>query len=115
MMMRATRRMAKPGEVLFFYGRLRDDNPDHIGMWGGEGATKRHSNAVMYGMTGPRIEADATGGRGWKFGNSFLADLDAAGFDTKTIEFSIRIKKPAEPIIDQSADNETADGELDAR
>ena len=59
--MRATRRMAKPGEVLFFYGRLRDDNPDHIGMWGGEGATKRHSNAVMPESQAPRLTFYALG------------------------------------------------------
>jgi hypothetical protein len=93
--MRATRRNAKPGEVLFFFGRLAgEDKPDHVGMWGGEGATKRHSNAVMYGFTGQRIQDDQTQKTGWKFGNSFLGDLEAAGFDTKTIEFSIRIKMP---------------------
>lgn len=95
MPMRATRRQAKPGEVLFFYGKLPGDNPDHIGMWGGEGATKRHSNAVMNGFTGSRIESDQKRPLGWKFGNSFLADLEAAGFDTKTIEFSIRVKTPS--------------------
>lgn len=94
--MRATRRKAKPGEVLFFFGRLAgEDSPDHVGMWGGEGATKRHSNAVMHGFTGARLEDDQTRCTGWKFGNSFLADLDAAGFDTATIEFSIRVKKQA--------------------
>lgn len=92
--MRATRRQAKPGEVLFFFGKLTGDNPDHVGMWGGEGATKRHSDAVMYGFTGSRIETDQTHPLGWKFGNSFLADLDAAGFDTTTIEFRIRVKAP---------------------
>lgn len=93
--MRATRRKAKPGEVLFFFGRLAgEDKPDHVGMWGGEGATKRHSNAVMYGFTGPRIQDDQTRPTGWKFGNSFLVDLEAAGFDTATIEFSIRVKTP---------------------
>jgi hypothetical protein len=93
--MRATRKKAKPGEVLFFFGRLVGEaTGDHIGMWGGEGATKRHSNAVMHGFTGPRIQDDQTRPTGWKFGNSFLADLEAAGFDTKTIEFSIRVKTP---------------------
>ncbi len=91
--MRATRKKAKPGEVLFFFGRLAgEDKPDHIGMWGGDGATKRHSNAVMYGFTGQRLEADTTRHTGWKLGNSFLTALDAAGFDTTTIEFSIRVK-----------------------
>jgi hypothetical protein len=93
--MRATRRKAKPGEVLFFFGRLAgDDRPDMVGMWGGDGATKRHSNAVMYGFTGPRIQDDQTRPTGGKFGNSFLADLESAGFDTTTIEFSIRVKTP---------------------
>ena len=92
--MRATRKKAKPGEVLFFFGRLAgEDRPDHVGVWGGDGATKRHSNAVMYGFTGARLEADATRQTGWKFGNSFLAELEAAGFDTTTIEFSIRVKQ----------------------
>lgn len=93
--MRATRKKAKPGEVLFLFVRLAgEENPDFVGMWGGEGATKRHSNAVMYGFTGKRIVDDQTRHTGWKFGNSFLDDLDAAGFDTTTIEFSIRLKKP---------------------
>ena len=94
--MKATRRKAKPGEVLFFFGRLAGDvGPDHIGMWGGEGASKRHSNVVMYGFTGPHIERDSTSHRGWKFGKSFLEELDAAGFDTRTIQFSIRVKEQA--------------------
>ena len=90
--MRTTRRKAKPGEVLFFFGKLPDDDPDHIGMWGGEGATKRHSNAVMSGFTEKKIELNTRSFPGWKSGNSFLQELDAAGFDTSTIEFSIRIK-----------------------
>lgn len=93
-MIRATRKKAKPGEVLFIFGRLAGESgPDLVGMWGGDGATKRHANAVMYGFTRPRIEDDQTRHTGWKFGNSFLADLDAAGFDTTTIEFSIRVKQ----------------------
>jgi hypothetical protein len=103
--MRATRRKAKPGEVLFFFGRFAGEGkPDHVGMWGGEGATKRHSNAVMYGFTGPRIQDDQTRPIGWKFGNSLLADLEAAGFDIETIEFSIRVKTPNVQLLGRPLD-----------
>jgi hypothetical protein len=96
--MQVTRRKAKPGEVLFIYGRLPGDDPDHIGMWGGAGATTRHSHAVMHGFTGARVELDPSSANGWKFGNSFLQELDAAGFDTTTLEFSIRVKPKVEPL-----------------
>lgn len=75
--MRATRRHAKPGEVLVCYGRLPGDMPDHLIMYGGHGATKRHSN-VVYGLFATPETMKA---------------LDAAGFDTKTIEVRIRVKK----------------------
>lgn len=91
--MRVTRRKAKPGEVILFYGRLPGDNPDHIGMWGGEGATKRHSNMIMSNFSGLQVELDPNRPQGWKFGKSFLKALDEAGFDTTTIEFSIRVKR----------------------
>lgn len=92
--MRAIRKKAKPGEVLFFYGKLPGDSPDHLGMWGGAGATKRHSNAVMRAFTMQRVEPGKGWGEAWRLGSSFLADLDAAGFDTTTLRFSIRVKTP---------------------
>jgi hypothetical protein len=102
--MSTTRRKAKPGEVLFFYGRLPGDNADHIGMWGGDGATKRHSNMVMAGFNGNRIESDQNSPQGWRFGKSFLEELENAGFDTRTIEFSIKVKACTSEVQDGTAD-----------
>jgi hypothetical protein len=87
--MATTRRKAKPGQVLFFYGRIPHEGEDHVTMWGGEGATKRHSNNVMHGFTQPKL---------WPYSErstakSFLDELDAAGFDIKTIQFCISVKK----------------------
>jgi len=90
--MKTTRRKAKPGEVLFFYGQLPGDHPDHIGMWGGGTATKRHSNVIMSNFTQEKnwpYRLDKTP-------KSFLQELDEAGFDIKTLQFSIRMKQPKE-------------------
>lgn len=95
---KATRRKAKPGQVLFFYGRLPGDNPDHIGMWGAGGATSRHSHAVMYGFTGKKIGPSQQ----MHMATSFLEDLDRAGFDITTIEFSIRVKSQTSNIVASS-------------
>ena len=89
--MRATRRKAKPGEVLVFYGRLPGDEPDLIFCWGAGESMKRRSNIVHYSLTSKRPEIDRETMK-IKFGPSFIEELEAAGFDTKTIQFSIRMK-----------------------
>lgn len=88
---RATRRKAKPGEVLLIHGRLPGQSPDHIVMWGGSGATKRHANLVLHNFNSPKV---------WRGlddpPKSFFEELEAAGFDLTTIEFRIRMKPQQE-------------------
>lgn len=90
--MRATRRNAKPGEVLLLWGRRPREDAGHIGLWGGHGATKRHLNAVLSGFSSPRLQKNQITGA-VEFGPSLIEQLDAAGFDTTTLEFKIRVKQ----------------------
>jgi hypothetical protein len=99
--MRATRRKAKPGEVIAFYGRLPGDSPDVIFAWGAGGATKRHSNLVSYILASKRPELAFTeeekkkaGGRDWYLGKSGIEMLEEAGFDLSTLRFSVQMKQP---------------------
>jgi hypothetical protein len=116
--MRATRRRAKPGEVIVHYGRLPGDGPDIIYSWGGEGASKRHSNVIAYILGSKRIEMALTdeekakaGGRGFFFGDTALELLDRSGFDISTLRFSIQVKKaPESNSKDSDLDSKNQNG-----
>jgi hypothetical protein len=117
-MMRATRRHAKPGEVIVHYGRLPGDNPDIIYSWGGAGATKRHSNVIAHILGSKRIELAFSpeekakaGGQNYFFGDTALEMLDRAGFDISTLRFSIQVKPVAEPNSkDEDPDSKNQNG-----
>lgn len=97
---RYRRKNAKPGQLLVYYGKLPGDNPDMVFAWGGEGASKRASNILHYYMASKRVELvygeDRAKNNGipYKFGPSMFEALDAAGFDLRTLQFSIEFKKP---------------------
>ena len=98
---RYVRRNPKPGQLIAYYGKLKDEKPDVVVAWGGEGADKRHGNLLFYILGSERLElvhgdeAKALG-RDWKFGKSAIRMLEEAGYDLSTLRFSIEMKKPSE-------------------
>lgn len=97
--MRATRRHAKPGQCLVYYGKLPGDSPGICYAWGDEGATKRHGGLLSYLFGGQRIrlvygEEREKAGYPYIWDKSMLEELEAAGFDLTTLRFSIEMKRP---------------------
>jgi hypothetical protein len=95
---RYRRRTAKPGQVLVYYGKIPGDEPDIVYAWGAGGASKRHGNLLAWLFGGQRVrivygeERAQNGGSPYVFDKTMLEELDAAGFDLTTLNFSIQMK-----------------------
>jgi hypothetical protein len=87
--MRATRKKPRPSELLMFYGKLPNDVPDMVMMWG-EGCSKRDGHFLHYHLCcekpNSRLEPD------FRMEKSFIQQLEERGYDPKTLQFSIRKK-----------------------
>lgn len=84
--MRVSRKRARPGELLMFYGRLPGDSPDTIYSWG-EGCSKRDGALLNMVIGSKRYSVLGE----WE--KSLLEDLQDRGYDITTLKFSIRKKE----------------------
>lgn len=88
----------KPGQLMAYYGRVDGDSPDVCFAWGA-GLNKRFGNLLHYILGSKRIELafsdedrKKAAGRPYFFDKSALERLDEAGFDLRTLRFSIELK-----------------------
>lgn len=106
--MRVSRRKAKPGQLLAFWGRLPGDEPDMIFAWG-DRLNKRHGNLLHYILGSKRVELafsdeerKKANGKDYYFGRTALEMLEDAGYDLSTLKFSIEMKKPTQQPLEES-------------
>lgn len=78
---------AKPGQLVAKWGRpSTGDDPDLVYAWGGSGADKSDSRCLMSALE----DAPTSSGLGLR------AELEARGYDIRTLKFSINLKETSE-------------------
>ena len=74
---------AKPGELKACYGRAeRGDTPDLCYVWGGDGASSPDGRVLCEALENVHVFD----------GKSLRQELEARGYDIKTLRFSIQQK-----------------------
>lgn len=74
---------AKPGELKACYGRAeRGDTPDLCYVWGGNGAASADGRVLSQALEGSVVFD----------GKNLRQELEARGYDIKTLHFSIQQK-----------------------
>lgn len=79
-MKRYRRRFPKPGELTLYYGKLPHDSPDFIFDWG-DGCAKSDGRLLSLFLFEQKFD-----------GKNLIEELEARGYDTKSIRFSIKKK-----------------------
>ena len=82
---------AAPGELVARWGKLPHENPQVCYSWG-EGCTKREAALLHNVLTTERPDW-TTKPLFSKMWPSFLAELEASGYDLTTLRFSVRKKQ----------------------
>lgn len=84
-------RMAKPGELIAYYGKLPHDAPDVMFSWGGDGAYKRDAALVQAYLCSDRPSYCISHGK-QEIMPSLVRQLEERGYDITTLKFSIKKK-----------------------
>lgn len=80
---------AKPGELLVRWGRPdRGEDPDVVFCWG-EGVSKRDGNLAHYHLATDRPHFGEP-----KVSPSFIKELEARGYDIRTLKLSVFKRAP---------------------
>lgn len=94
------RRQPKPNTIEAYYGRDDDNNIDVCFAWG-SGCEKADARLLHSVMTTKQCRPAWPSDKEWNtpfphvYEQSFLEELEARGYDLKTLKFSIKKKKAA--------------------
>ena len=87
---------ARPGQLKLQWGKLADHNPDFIGCHG-EGVPKADVNMLFCFISQKirRLDLDDPNNQLGFYDPSFIEELEARGYDTRTLKISVEKKLSA--------------------